>query len=86
MRQSPIPELQANALALTGYLAARQTLEQSEPMFAAAEQFVVARGIGHDTAIMIMWARGAHEFYGKDLDEDEQWITYIGRRRNDEFG
>ena len=44
MCQSPIPELQANALALTGYLAAQQTLEQSVPMFAAAEQFVSAGG------------------------------------------
>lgn len=35
---------------------------------------------------MTMWALGAHGLFGKNLDEDKQRITYIGRRRNDEFG
>jgi predicted ATPase/class 3 adenylate cyclase len=69
IRESPVPELRAYALALTGYLAARVTPEASEPMFAAAEQLVIDHDLGHDTAITTIWARGAHAIYGQNLDE-----------------
>lgn len=67
--ESPIPELQANALALSGYLAARVTPEASLPMFETAEALVAKHNLGPDTLITTMWTRGAHALYGQDLDE-----------------
>lgn len=69
IRESEVPELRANALALSGYLAARVTPEASVPMFEAAERIVAEHDLGPDTAITTMWTRGAHAIYGSDLDE-----------------
>jgi len=67
--QSEIPAIQANSLALTGYLVARETPEASLPLLEKAEALVEQHNLDHDIAIATMWSRGAHALYGSDLDE-----------------
>ncbi len=69
LRQSPVPEIQANALALSGYLAARVTPEASLPLLEQAEKLVEEHDLGPDIAITALWARGAHAVYASELDE-----------------
>jgi len=65
---STIPEIQANALALSGYMAARVTPEASLPLFDAADALVAKHGLDDDIAITSMWAQGAHLLYGSDVE------------------
>ena len=69
IRESPIPEIRANGLALTGYLVARETPEASLPLLDEAERLVKQHDLDDDIAIATMWARGAHALYQPDLDE-----------------
>lgn len=67
--QSSVPEIQANGLALSGYLAARETPEASLPLIDRADALVERHDLGHELRITALWARGAHGLYGADLDE-----------------
>lgn len=62
------PDMQANALALMGYLVARGTPEASKPLLDRADELVVAHDLQSDIAITALWARGAHALYEADLD------------------
>jgi len=67
--ESRLPEIQANALALSGYLAARVTPEASVPLFDRAEQLVNQHDLGDELTIVTNWTRGAHAMYESDIDE-----------------
>jgi len=66
---SPQAEFRANALALLGYVGARENPEASLPLFAQAEQIVEQHQLGHDVAITTCWTRGAHALYQPNYDE-----------------
>jgi predicted ATPase/class 3 adenylate cyclase len=66
---SPIAPHKAHAQALVGYVIARETPDASAALFASAEQLAQEHDLGHDVAITLAWARGAHALYKPDLDE-----------------
>lgn len=63
------PDIRANALALSGYLAARATPEASLPMLDRADELVQDHDLQADIAVAVLWARGAHALYAANLDD-----------------
>ena len=69
LRSSSVPEVQANAVALTGYVVARSTPKDSVPFFDRADELISSHGLGHELSITSQWTRGAHALYAADFDE-----------------
>ena len=67
--ESPHLDAQVNALALTGYLLARETPEASRPIFERAESLAAAGSVSDDITITMLWTRGAYELYVPRIEE-----------------
>lgn len=69
MSASPVPQVQASALSLTGYLQARTSPESSEPLFSLAEDLIDLHELGAESQVTLWWTRGAKALYEPDLHE-----------------
>jgi hypothetical protein len=71
----PVPEVQSAALAVSGYLQARQSPEQSDRLFELAAEINALHGLGDEAMVTLAWAQGAKALYEPRLDAAFNFFT-----------